>query len=707
MEQEIENGASIGWFPKSIPTSCLEQHHTRDHGKKQKVSIFSLQSSCPKTKKVTVEDLLQEVSQKPRMGRLPIAVKQAKKKARTLNVPLEKPQALRIERAAGYDKIKDEVSRWDVVVQSNQKAEQLIFPLNQPSIKMNTVRDFSSKFKPKTPLEQQVTELLRGNKQVQRDDQELTPAEQEALSSMSLKEALQRRKELAKSRALQSYQEAKARRQNKIKSKTYHRLLKREKMKNHVKEFEQMKEHDPENALFKLEQLEKRRIEERMTLKHKGAGKWAKLQAIRSKYDENAREALADQLRIGKEVTRKVKQSDDESEEDVPTVSLPHSNNPWLGGSEKTQASSQITSGYRKLWNTVNESKQVKKRNNDKGIVSESVKRLKPSVELDQSGESTVTNKNNGTSLDSKEAEEEISDVVLEERLVRNDKMEDFEDIVDEEVSTLRSQGTLNESSSLITAEKSQTDVSSQLRKGKNSTMNIDPNKFVTMKEIVIHHSTISSLEEGNDEDDEEERKRITLAEAFADDDVIEQFTQEKKNIVNSATPKDIDLTLPGWGEWAGAGVQPSKRKRKRFIIKAPPAPKRKDENIGNLIINEDKNVLMRRQQVNDIPLSFKTVAAFESTIRAPVTSTFIPETASRKMTTPKVVSKIGTVIAPMTEEILMSKTKSSNSKTGNSIEEDGRKTRMKDLCFTDVHCTLYTDLIAVNFTTRCQKFSI
>lgn len=38
---------------------------------------------------------------------------------------------------------------------------------------------------------------------------------------MSLKEALERRKDLAKSRALQSYQEAKARRQNKIKSKTY------------------------------------------------------------------------------------------------------------------------------------------------------------------------------------------------------------------------------------------------------------------------------------------------------------------------------------------------------------------------------------------------------------------------------------------------------------------------------------------------------
>lgn len=61
---------------------------------------------------------------------------------------------------------------------------------------------------------------------------------------------------------------------------SYHRLLKREKMKSPIKEFDKQKEHDPESALLKLEQLEKKRIEERMTLKHKGAGEWAKLQAI-------------------------------------------------------------------------------------------------------------------------------------------------------------------------------------------------------------------------------------------------------------------------------------------------------------------------------------------------------------------------------------------------------------------------------------------
>lgn len=66
----------------------------------------------------------------------------------------------------------------------------------------------------------------------------------------------------------------------------YHRLLKKEKMKKNLKEFETLKEDDPEGALDKLKELERQRVEERMSLKHKGSGKWAKLQAIRSKYDD-------------------------------------------------------------------------------------------------------------------------------------------------------------------------------------------------------------------------------------------------------------------------------------------------------------------------------------------------------------------------------------------------------------------------------------
>jgi len=54
-----------------------------------------------------------------------------------------------VERAAGYEKVTQEVSKWDNVVRGNRTAEQLIFPLNQPSVKMvgYRTRDFAEKFK--------------------------------------------------------------------------------------------------------------------------------------------------------------------------------------------------------------------------------------------------------------------------------------------------------------------------------------------------------------------------------------------------------------------------------------------------------------------------------------------------------------------------------------------------------------------------------
>lgn len=56
---------------------------------------------------------------------------------------------MQVERAAGYEKVKDEVSKWDDIVKGNRVAEQLIFPLDQPSIKMQSASDFTAKFKVK------------------------------------------------------------------------------------------------------------------------------------------------------------------------------------------------------------------------------------------------------------------------------------------------------------------------------------------------------------------------------------------------------------------------------------------------------------------------------------------------------------------------------------------------------------------------------
>lgn len=52
---------------------------------------------------------------------------------------------------------------------------------------------------------------------------------------MSLEEAKMRRAELQRARALQSYYEAKARREKKIKSKKYHKVVKKGKAKKALK----------------------------------------------------------------------------------------------------------------------------------------------------------------------------------------------------------------------------------------------------------------------------------------------------------------------------------------------------------------------------------------------------------------------------------------------------------------------------------------
>ena len=58
------------------------------------------------------------------------------------------------------------------------------------------------------------------------------------------------------------------------------------------------------------------------------------------------------------------------------------------------------------------------------------------------------------------------------------------------------------------------------------------------------------------------------VALAFAgDDDVIAEFAAEKKKVIERERPKDIDLRLPGWGEWCGPGIKPSQRRKKRSAI--------------------------------------------------------------------------------------------------------------------------------------------
>lgn len=246
-----------------------------------KVSEYDLVRSITGTKgAVHVHDLTSVLRHKTNHVELGKKIKKTEKKAKTLPKPLEKPQAEKIKRAVGYEKTKQELDKWEAVVTANRASLNLQFPL-ETNLNFSEENDKSKyEFRIKSDLQKKLEEIDNKYEVV------VVEPKLDKKFPMTLREIMKRREEAAKMRAHQSYKEAKARRQNKIKSKKYHRIQKREKMKQQMKEFELLQRSDPEAALKKLEDIEKARIEERFSLRHKSTGQWARNKQIRAKYDK-------------------------------------------------------------------------------------------------------------------------------------------------------------------------------------------------------------------------------------------------------------------------------------------------------------------------------------------------------------------------------------------------------------------------------------
>lgn len=104
--------------------------------------------------------------------------------------------------------------------------------------------------------------------------------------------------------------------------------------------------------------------------------------------------------------------------------------------------------------------------------------------------------------------------------------------------------------------------------------------------------------DEDEDNIDNDEQQKNLIAEAFEDDDVITSFQRKKQDEIDKEKPTDINLTLPGWGEWGGTNIKPSKKKQEKFVIKGKPAPARKDSKLPHVILNSEANDKLKSHQV-------------------------------------------------------------------------------------------------------------
>ncbi|CAH2093064.1 unnamed protein product [Euphydryas editha] len=308
-------------------------------------SEFNLIKRSNKLKLTNVVKVLEDTAHNVRISK---KLKESQNFSKVLPKPLEKPQAERIKRSTGYEQTKNKLGRWNPVVARNRTVDFVSFPIKSSSNKLQPTDDFLSKLKLKSTLEKELEEVDPPPEPQVEDEEEHT-------YPMSYQEMLEHRQHLAKIRAQQSYTAAKAKRQSKIKSKKYHRILKKERLKQQIKEFEELQSKNPEEALKKLEELEKARALERHTLRHKNTGKWAKSKLVRAKYDKDVRQQLSEQLSVSKSLTQKVQNTestDDEADEteNIPDMTLAQDPmNPWmLKRSDKTNIDAEFDFGYKK-----------------------------------------------------------------------------------------------------------------------------------------------------------------------------------------------------------------------------------------------------------------------------------------------------------------------------------------------------------------------
>ncbi|CAG5126282.1 unnamed protein product, partial [Candidula unifasciata] len=230
-------------------------------------------------------------------------LKQSKRQSQ-LKKPRSGFETEKAQRQVARDTLASEMSKWDPVVHEIRAATQTVFSKRPHGIKMYEAVQ-SQPFTPRTALEKEIYEALGKSEDIIHPNQELTTAEQRALNVMSVKEAKQRRAELLRHHELLSRVELKAKWQNKIKSKRYRKTVRKEKVMAEKKLLEELQKENPEAFLERLGQIEKERVEERFTLKHKGGGKFSRMHKAYSKFDDKTREAFQEMLQKSRELTKK------------------------------------------------------------------------------------------------------------------------------------------------------------------------------------------------------------------------------------------------------------------------------------------------------------------------------------------------------------------------------------------------------------------
>ncbi|CAG9539242.1 unnamed protein product [Cercopithifilaria johnstoni] len=641
-----------------------------------------------------------------------------KDEPRTLQAPSHRLVRERIESSIAYSDIRKDLEEWASIVKKNRLAEQLVFPLTEDPPVQRTASDLVLFFKPRTSMEVELAKLLKTSNNNLRDGEEYTEAELELIRAMSLKEARAKWVQLKKMRALVGYREAKLKRQAKIKSKSYHRHMKRQKRKQMIKEFEEMMVKNPEAAKEKLEEIDRQRILERATLKHRSGKGVQQLSRYASK-NKNFKKVYEEQIRLGRELVEKhglEKDSDCDSEtESTNAVKLTSAKMLEKAAEilerEEHDKMSAVPKLKRKLYEMREQERETLRKSALRATDIKFISHRRHELDPDAANESSVRNEkvemkwgpkeavsseeqpnkmqhqrsisgNSGQDCAEKKADEQskkdrkilkekksckkmknrkkskdvLKDVDIDQLFDKAEK--ELTDYALKKCELLKLDDEKNKRSrdlmpsaaeSAVIPRQKEKEIAAKTEETVTD-ISLDPRHFLQIETMALPQVSANFVEVLEDTNQQVEDQEEIIAKAFEDVDVIGDFEAEKEAAEAAENPKDIDLTLQGWGSWTGPGI--TNRKKNRFVIKAP-RKKRKDAGKTGLIISEAVDPSIEKIQLKSIPFPYTTVEDYETVVRQPLGKEWNPQRVHMKLIRPQIVTKAGRIIKPLGKSVL------------------------------------------------------
>lgn len=531
--------------------------------------------------------------------------------SRKLDVPLAQRQQDRILRKAAYEKTNETLNRWTDTIKQNRRAEHLVFPLpqNLPNAVLN-----NPEMQPLKPanatseLEQTMFSLLEqsglGLEKEPKKPKDLTEEEHKQLSKTAQKELLaQRRLE----REAQSREAKRAARLKKIKSKAYHRVHRKQKQKDEMATREAMEEAGEIDSEEEREAQDRARALERVGARHKSSN-WAKMgsKVKRAVWDDDYRAGLTDMARRDEELRKRVEGKDGEDSDEESSESGSESEDEREKLERQLEKAAAVNedepkSGLMQLKFMKREEERQKKANDE--LAAQIRRDLNSDNEESEDDEAEVGRKKYGMGN---------ADALVAEKKPEKTKRHKG-DVKDQEKAAESTQNGTTDSG--LTAGPRYVVQSDSIggawskggesrRKSRKSAPSraepLDLNSSILVADVAKSRPKVAAKEEagGSDDADSDEgvdldlplaiRDEELIARAFAGDDVVAQFEQEKEELVEEQDDKVVDNTLPGWGSWTGEGMAGRKG---RYLTKVEGVKKkdRQDTKLDKVIVNEKR----------------------------------------------------------------------------------------------------------------------